>query len=587
MPTRPRNPYDVLDEVERIARIGSCEWTPSDDRHGWSDNFYRLLGLEPRSATPSSGALEAVLGAEQALRLMEAMRQAAAGASVPQWTVTAGARTLLLSVEAMSDPDDGSVRVLGAIQDITAIEEQKREVDRYARMLEQAQSAADIGSFRQDLVTGEIWWSQQLYRIMGVREDHRPSVEGFDAQVHPDDREALQEARKGWRADQTALTELRVVRPSGEVRRVQIHRQEVSEPLPATYGVVQDITERHELEQQLRAAQTYEAVGRLAAGVAHDFNNLLTVIMGDVALVQETHALAELDGVLGAARRAAELTAQLLSLGRSLQVPLVPTDLDAAVEGMQATLEERLPDRSSLHLRLRSGATIRAEKEQLRQVLVNLVAEARDAMQGEQGVIEVRTRRTRAGVTIEVEDRAPRVEEASNDLTFRGAGLARAIVEGAIANMRGRLEVVETALGGTIARVWFPVTDEQEAADPAATTLAGLRVLVVEDEPAVRRLTARILGKAGMLVSVAADPSEAAAMAGPFDVVLSDVVMPEGGGQAVMRDVERRLPGTPIVFMTGYSEQAGWLVDQRVLHKPFQPRQLIHFVQAATSRHGV
>ncbi|MCB9698741.1 MAG: response regulator [Alphaproteobacteria bacterium] len=479
--------------------------------------------------------------------------------------------------------DHDGERILATIQDVSPLEAQRRDLAAYAHMLEQAQAVADIGSYRWDRVTGEIWWSTQLFRIMGQPLDHEPTVDGFDAQVHPDDREGLRSARKGWRAGPAVAFQLRIVRPDGVIRRVQIHRQEVLEPSHTTFGIIQDVTERFELEQRLRAAETYEAVGRLAAGVAHDFNNLLTVIVGDVGLLQEAHAITELDGVLSAAGRATELTSRLLSLGRSLQAPLVPMELDDAVEEMGQTLRERLPDALTLEIRAGSGASIRADREQLRQALLNLIVEARDAMDGTTGTIEIRTRRTRGGAVVEIEDGAVRGPMEADDRPFRGIGLGRAMVEGAVANMRGRLDVAASASGGTIVRIWFPLTEKPAPALEGDAAPAGLRVLVVEDEPAVQRLAARVLGRVGMTVSLASDPAEAATLDGPFDVVLSDVVMPEGGGLAVLRDIEDRLPGTPIVFMTGYAEEASWLSGQQVLHKPFQPQQLVRFIRSAAA----
>lgn len=585
MPTRPSNPYEVLDEVERVARIGTCEWSPVAG-YRWSDNFFRLLGLRPRSVPPSADALLAILGREGGDRFLAALEEAAGTGRVTPWKLVAevDGSTRTFEVAAGSRREgDGGTAVLATIHDRTEEEERERQLASYAHMLEQAQTAGGIGSYRWDRATGEIWWSPQLYRIMGMPESHRPTVESFDTQVHPDDLDGLRAARAAGSRQHA----VRIVRPDGTVRRVRIHGYEVEEPTPVVYGVVDDVTERHELEQRLRSAQTYEAVGRLAAGLAHDFNNLLTVIVGDVALAREATGYADLDGVLRAADQVAALTTRLLSLGRSLQAPLVVTALDEVVAAARETLEEALPDQVRLEIGVGSGALVRAEREQLRQALLNLVVEARDAMGGEGGVIAVRTRRARAGVVVEIEDPAPRGFGGSGDAApFGSVGLGRAMVLGALANMEGRLEIVESPTGGTIARMWLPPTQAPTSTGDANASPTQLRVLVVEDEPAVRRLAARVLGKAGMEVWVACDPVEAAAMEGPFDVVLSDVVMPEGGGQAVLRDMERRFVGLPVVFMTGYSERAGWLSGQRVLHKPFQPQQLVDMVRAAASDAG-
>ena len=376
----------------------------------------------------------------------------------------AGPRRMLCRTRAVAGPTGEQARVVGTIQDITHHREQQEALEVHARLLEQAQAVAHVGSWVWRLDSQVITWSPELYRITGHPPDHRPTVASFDAMVHPDDLPRLQRVRQHvLRTGIPEPIEIRIVRLDGTIRQVVMHAKAIEDPPSWYLGIVHDVTEQRQLEQRLRRSQTLEAVGRLASGVAHDFNNLLTVMIANLELAPPCE---ELDDAMRAATTAAELTQRLLFFGRSTQAPLIAIDLDAALQGARALLSRAIAPPIELRIEASSGATIRGDRRQLDQVLLNLVINARDAIVGA-GAIEIRSRQARdGGALIEVIDDGTGMDAAvhahalepffTTKAPGRGTGLGLAMVQGALASMGGELSIDTPPEGGTRVMMWFP-----------------------------------------------------------------------------------------------------------------------------------
>jgi PAS domain S-box-containing protein len=588
----------LLDEAERVAAIGSYTWDLRTNAVVWSDNCYRLLDLEPGSTEPSIERFMGAIHPDDAAGVQANLQAAMVSETAPPMRFRLVAddvvRHMLSRALPVRDADGELLRMVGTIQDVTHEREREATMALQSEMLEQAQAAAHIGSWVWHPTSGVITWSPELYRIMGVSPDRPPSVESFDRQVHPDDLPGLRASRA--ETLQTGIprpSELRIVRPSGEVRYVSIHAASVETPELRLFGIVHDVTERRQLEEQARRAQAVEAVGRLAAGIAHDFNNLLTVIIGSLLIAQEDQPESrDLADALRAASASAELTQRLLSLGRATQSPLLPLQLDDAVKGCDGILRGALTDAIQLEIDADSGVVVDADRRQLDQALLNLALNAREAMGGGPGRLVIRTRRAEGGAVVEVIDngtgmtdevRARALEPFfTTRRTERGSGLGLTMVHGAVMVMGGTLELLPGPGGvGTCVQLWLPVSRSsgipQEPPSPRRN-LAGIRLLVVEDDPAVRRLTCRLLARAGMEVHDADGPPAAAAFQGELDLVLCDVVMPHGGGRAVAEEFARTRPDTRLLFMTGYADRADWLEHHPVIQKPFMREELLEAV---------
>jgi PAS domain S-box-containing protein len=390
-------------------------------------------------------------------------------------------------------------------------------------------------------------------------------------------------------------------------------------------GVSRDLTERKQLEERLRQAQKMDAVGRLAGGVAHDFNNLLTGIKCNVALLLDAmdaddprrDDVAEVEH---AADRAAALTQQLLAFSRKQVLQPKVLDLNALVADTGRLLK-RLVHENVQQLTMLDPAAGRvlADPGQMEQVLVNLAVNARDAMP-EGGVLRVRTRQVHLDeafgarhatsafvpgqyVMLSVSDTGTGMDRATLDRIFepffttkeqgKGTGLGLATVYGIVRQSGGHVRVYSEPGVGTTFEVYLPCVD---AADPPVTPAAGTEtVLLVEDEPSIRGVAARVLERRGYTVISAAHGEDAISAArahpGNIDLLLTDVVMPGMSGSALARTLAHERPGLRVLYMSGYTDDDivhhGVLdAGMMFLEKPFTPRILAQHVRDALDAAG-
>jgi PAS domain S-box-containing protein len=446
--------------------------------------------------------------------------------------------------------------------------------------------------------------------------------------VVPEDRalvEAfLERSRRGEAAE-----EFRILRPDGSVRWVWVRSFPVRDAqgrLERLAGVTLDITERRSLDQQFRQAQKMEAVGRLAGGVAHDFNNLLGVVMGYGesalrALPPDHPVRPKLDQILRAAERAAGVTRQLLLFSRKHVAEPRLLDLNAIVRDMERILHRLIGE--DVEFVVVCGAalgTIRADVRQMEQVLMNLAVNARDAMP-HGGRLVIETSRARVGpvpaagqegirpgdyVRVSVADTGtgipgdvrPHIFEPffTTKAPERGTGLGLSTVYGIVSQARGHIVVDSREGEGTTFTVYFPeVAGSPERAEAVSSFIPGGQetVLLVEDDAALRSVTAEMLQECGYVVLDCADGAAAeravATYVGPIHLLLTDVVMPGQSGPEIAERVLGLRPGIPVLFVSGYSgtDQAGQSVlppGANLLQKPFTIGEMARKVREALDR---
>jgi PAS domain S-box-containing protein len=389
--------------------------------------------------------------------------------------------------------------------------------------------------------------------------------------------------------------------------------------------VARDVGERLRLEEQLRQAQKMEAVGRLAGGIAHDFNNLLCIITGysemALTMLPAEGPLREFTAEINkAGNRAATMTRQLLAFSRkSLLSPKV-LDLNALIRDSGTMLRRLIGEDVELVTTFDADLpTVKADPNQLDQILMNLVVNARDAMpQG--GRLEIRTNRAhltedevrqqaevRPGVyvVIAVSDTGCGMDEATRARIFepffttkgvgKGTGLGLAMVYGIVKQSGGHIEVQSAPGRGTTFRIYLPSTEVphvEVAPVPVPTSgPAGTEtVLLAEDEDGVRALVLEVLQRSGYTVLEARDGEEALSLSakydGPIHLLLTDVVMPRLGGGRLARRLTRSRPETRVLFMSGFADST--LVRHEVVSgdvdcilKPFTPEDLARKVREA------
>jgi signal transduction histidine kinase/CheY-like chemotaxis protein len=380
---------------------------------------------------------------------------------------------------------------------------------------------------------------------------------------------------------------------------------------------------RSQLEEQLRHAQKMEAIGRLSGGIAHDFNNLLTAIRGYSELLlkelQNSPLLrADVEEIFNAADRAATLTGQLLAFSRRQILSPEIVVLNQRVTDMSRMLDRLIGEHIGIDLRLASDLwSVRADAAQLEQVLVNLALNARDAMPeggrlaietanreitaqeaqvldiARGAFVELRVRDTGVGIPLEVQGR---IFEPFFTTKPKGAGtgLGLSMVYGFVRQSGGAVSVDSAPGRGSTFSLLLPRTDDTDRTPTPKNLLPQTErgsgtVLIAEDERALRRLSATVLGQAGYRTFEAADGQQAldlfTAHAHEIVVVVTDVVMPRMGGIELAKRLRQTQPNVPILFVTGYVEQSDALHESAagtpVLLKPFSPEALLRAVSAA------
>ena len=427
--------------------------------------------------------------------------------------------------------------------------------------------------------------------------------------VHPDDRAAMLESfRERLQRPSAIASEFRWLDANGKVRimRATARPLVVDGEVVGVTGLGTDITAQRQTEDQLRQAQRMEAIGRLAGGVAHDFNNLLGVIVAYTELVRADvrpgdPMYEDLGEIAAAAERAAGLTRQLLAFSRRQVLQPEAVGLDSLLAGMANMLRRLIGE--DIQLLIDSPTRLhltRVDRGQLEQVVMNLAVNARDAMpsggalritlrdvQLDDGAaeleltpgayVELAIADTGTGMTPEV---AARIFEPffTTKGVGKGTGLGLSTVHGIVKQSGGGI-AVDTAPGrGATFRIYLPALADSESSEITGTFavdgahLRGHeRILVVEDEAALRSVTRRLLSAAGYQVDVAANAGEALLICEDhgreLDLVLTDVVMPGMSGRKLAERLASLCPTAKVMFMSGYTDEM--LAQHDVLQHAF------------------
>ncbi len=399
--------------------------------------------------------------------------------------------------------------------------------------------------------------------------------------------------------------------------------------------VISDITARvdseralRESEEQLRHAQKMEAVGRLSGGIAHDFNNLLTIIMGYSKLLREglqdeadlrlTELQSDVEGILKAATKSANLTRQLLAFSRHQVLQPKVISLNRIVGDVEKMIRRVMTESIVMQVHLdETPCSIYVDQGQMEQVLLNLTVNAKDAMP-DGGTLSIRTsleslsiRRPIQNGMIEPGDYAvlrvqdtgtgipPEIVHRIFDPFFttkevgRGTGLGLSTVYGIITQSGGYIDVESLPGKGTSFCIFLPLntggeTDAEASPSQESQYFGSETVLVVEDEQPVRELLCRVLEGHGYAVVVAQNPGEALLISEKsgreFDLVVTDVVMPHLSGHKLAERLRSAEPRLPILLISGHPEEL--VLDPNVakagygfLQKPFDPEQLLKKVR--------
>jgi PAS domain S-box-containing protein len=607
----------------RAAGAGVFEWDVQGGKLEWSPELYRLYGIDPGlSGRELLAAWRATVHPDD-LAEAEAVGERAWWDGEPfshdfRITEPRGIRWIRMHGTAVPGPDGTPTGITGVNIEVTSqhrdeetlrarAEETERQRDRIYELSNDLFAVAGFDGYLR--VVNPAWT-----RLLGFPAEELLALP-FIERVHPDDRAATAEAvgllRQGGAVRQF---EDRIVGATGD--SACISWSAVAEG-DLFYAVGRDVSREKEREEALRQAQKMEAVGHLTGGIAHDFNNLLQAVHGNLDLIRRRSEDERLtrwaEHGLQAAERGSRLTSQLLAFSRAQKLELRAVSASALVDGMRDLLARTLGPMIRVRLDLAPPPDdVLADGTQLEMAILNLAINARDAMP-DGGELTIRTSSCTAPdigdieegdyLKIEVADTGsgmpPQVAEQAFDPFFttkgvgKGTGLGLSQVYGMARQAGGTARIATAAGEGTTVTLYLRCTEaaqdaeaDQQAA-PRSRVSPTARILVVDDDPDVRRFLADSLSDLGYQVADAADGRAGLALLDQeeVDLVLVDYAMPGMTGAEMADELRARQPELPVLFASGYADtaaiEAALGPSAQVLRKPFHIDELEEAIAAA------
>jgi PAS domain S-box-containing protein len=561
------------------------------------DDVFRLRADSGTDSGTDSGGKDYTL--EEILSMVRD-RGSVAGLKATARTLDGRALDVLLSASLLTGANSECLGSIVLLSDVSGLKRAEEAVRQLSEQRGLAMEAGKLGAWDYRFDTGDVFWDERCRNMFGFPAGGQIEYDAAVARIHPDDREATNEAVKQALAGAHGGAyhrEFRVVWPDGSVHWVGSHGQVFFEdrgPHRALrfVGVNLDITERKHAEERLWQAQKLESIGVLAGGVAHDFNNILTVIMGGASsAMEECPSCEHFRTILSASERAGYLTKQLLAYAGKAQHVVKTVELNAIVSQSTGLLSASVPKKVNVRIDLSKDIPcIEADPGQIEQILLNLVINAGEAIVPQHdgqigistGTCQVTPEMARrhstaydvspgAYVYLEVRDNGAGMDQATVSrifdpffsTKFTGRGLGLAAVQGIVRTAKGFIDVRSSPGAGTAMRVLLPASRKkllQERAPSAGLPQnRGSTVLVVDDEPMVRKLAAMGLRRFGYEVLEAEHGKHALEVLANSSVLpslaLLDLAMPVMGGDELVPILREKYPAVRIIVSSGYPEE--------------------------------
>ncbi|MEW6076743.1 MAG: ATP-binding protein [Thermodesulfobacteriota bacterium] len=502
-------------------------------------------------------------------------------------------------------------------------------------MLSRTESVAEVGSWEWDIATDKVIWSEGLYRLFRLDPAEKPGRwSEHGGYTHPEDMARLRQAGLTAKEGGTPYEmEIRTYRKDGEPRWCLARgfpEKDADGRIFRLYGTVQDITarkraeaEKARLEEQFYQSQKLESIGRLAGGAAHDLNNLLTPILGYGELLRDQMESDDrrrqaIEVILQAGRRASDLVRQLLAFSRRQPLEFRPVDVNVLLTGFEKLLRRTIREDIIIRMNLADRLPcIKGDHGQLEQVVMNMVLNAQDAMNGGgELTITTATDELKGGeadrcpdilpgtyVKLMIQDTGCGMDDTVRSHLFepfyttkgvgRGTGLGLSSAYGIVKQHGGDIQVDSHVGRGTTFSVFLPVTHETAGVSAALVEALGAEalpapggsetILLVEDEEHLRQMSRQLLEAWGYHVLAAAGGEEALSVMdrhdGRIHLLLTDIIMPGISGKELSFQALSRRPEVKVLFMTGYADDViaphGMQAEGvRILRKPFNARAL-------------
>lgn len=607
----------LLDEAQALAQMGSWEWDLVSNQVSCSDQMYRIFGQTRENFPSTYESFMACIHPDDRPAAQETIDRSVQQGLLdfqarivrPDGTV----RIVHTQGEVIRDGHGKPVRMTGYSQDITerqqaeeALRASQQQLSSIAATMPQALYVFDIVEKRIVYSNREVWGDLAYSR----EEVERLGPQFLTLMLHPEDQAKLPGLLSRWdtaRDGEVLETEYRIKHANGTWRwhlgRDTVYQRDADGKVRQIIGTIQDITERKQaeaerqkLQAQVQHSQKMESLGILSGGIAHDFNNLLTSVLGytDLAMSElPANSLAHqyVAHAVDGARRAAELTQQLLAYSGKGRFVVEPLDLSAITEEMTRLLQVSISKKCVIQFDLRKPlAAVEADAAQMRQVIMNLVINASEAIGDEQGVIGISTGIMQCDrawfadasaddnlpegqyVFLEVSDTGcgmdtetkSRIFDPFFTTKFTGRGLGLSAVLGIVRGHRGAIKVYSEPGKGTSIKMVFPSSQlPARAVEPASELPAAWRgqgmVLIIDDEPFVIDLARCMLEKMGFTVLTARNGHDGLHVfereGANIRLVLLDMTMPQLDGEETFRELRRIRSDVLTILSSGYNEQ--------------------------------
>lgn len=514
--------------------------------------------------------------------------------------------------------------------------------------LEDAQSLAQIGSFVWNATNSTATWSRQCFLIHGLDpQECPPHLEEYCNRVSEEDRPAFKHylQRAATSSDREEFR-YRIKLPNEEIRWVRSLIKSTYSPDRSSLsfeGIIQNVTDQVQAEEQLRQSVKMDVAGHLAGGIAHDLNNTLAIVKMNCYLIQ-----AELEGqslgpsicehlaaIETASEKSALLTRQLLTFSRRQIIRPVVLNVNSTIQGFRTLLSKLVDNRVSLEFQLTNEIShVRLDQGQLEQVLMNLVLNAHDAISGS-GTIQVRTRNVsitgesdygnwilqpKAGdfVSLSVTDNGSGIDSDCLSKVFepfystkgpeKGTGLGLAVVHGIVRQNNGGLRVESQLNQFTSFEILIPIAhevDSEKVSDfpqvdalPLFETIKARAtrnetILLVDDDSAVGSHMEHVLKRLGYTVKTISTAQEALKLiregAKDFQLLITDYSMPQMSGVELAKQIHQHLPSLPVILMSGFLNEEAFRslplgLEPIFIQKPFTIQELATSIRTATQR---
>jgi PAS domain S-box-containing protein len=622
----------LLSETQKLAHLGSWELEVATGMFRWSDEIYRIFEITAGAFAGTYRAFLELVHPDDRARVQETCQKSVQNGTpftMEHRLLMPDGRVKIVQERGETENRKGAgLRCIGSVQDITELRGVEEEQRKLACLVEMSRDFISIASLEGDT----IYLNNAgiaLVELESCREACSKKISDFFAGELPENApgDILAELTGlGYWGGETALRNFATGDPIAVEATLFTISDGAGRPI-AYANVSRDIRDRkaaeaeHELlTEQFIQAQKMESIGQLAGGVAHDFNNLLTPIFGYSEFLKRDlsgndAALGKVANILKAAEKAKDLVQQLLVFSRKQALEMKTLDLAQVVAGFQNILRHTIRESIAIRWSLpREQYSIHADRNKIEQVLMNLAVNAQDAISG-CGVISIEINpvllddeyaRQHPEVSpgrylmLALTDDGCGMDQKTRQRIFepffttkgvgKGTGLGLATVYGIVRQHGGSLWVCSAPGKGTTFKCYFPLVDEAPQLEPALVqgqvALAGKQrtVLLVEDNEMVRDFVDELLVRKGFEVLVAGDPRKALLLAqqSPFDLLITDVVMPHMTGFELYAKLSQSYPGLKVLYMSGYTNDVVKQgADDKVhfIEKPFAINDFARLVE--------